>query len=204
MSVSSYDPLPSWNDGAATQAIRDFVARVTTEGRPDFVPEPERIAVFDNDGTLWCEKPMPIELGFILQRLAAMAEDDVSLRDREPWRAAYAKDYAWLGDAITKHYQGDETDVKVLIGGPMKPVRIWSRTGVRPILAAGNANGDIPMLQFAGEPTRPTLRLLLVHDDADREFDYTAGAERALERAKADGWTVISIANDWNEVFLAA
>jgi hypothetical protein len=87
---------------------------VTTNGGSDFVPEPERVAVFDNDGTLWCEKPMPIELGFILQRLAAMAEHDASLRDREPCRAAYAKDYAWLADAITKHYQGDESDVKVL------------------------------------------------------------------------------------------
>jgi hypothetical protein len=116
MSVSSYGQLPSWNEGAATQAIRDFVARVTTESRPDFVPERERIAVFDNDGTLWCEKPMPIELGFILQRLAAMVKDDASLRDREPWRAAYAKDYAWMGDSVTntKHYEGDEIDVKVL------------------------------------------------------------------------------------------
>ena len=58
------------------RAIVDFVERVTAEGGPDYVPPPERIAVFDNDGTLWCEKPMPIELGFILHRLAAMAEAD--------------------------------------------------------------------------------------------------------------------------------
>jgi hypothetical protein len=53
------------------------------------------VAVFDNDGTLWCEQPMPIELGFILKRLAAMAERDQSLRDRQPWKAAYGKDYHW-------------------------------------------------------------------------------------------------------------
>ena len=75
------------------------------------------MAVFDNDGTLWCEKPMPIELGFILQRLAAMADQDPSLRDRQPWKAAYDKDYAWLGGVITKHYHGDDSDVKVLMGG---------------------------------------------------------------------------------------
>ena len=85
--------LASWNDGPAAAAIREFVERVTTEGSPEFVPPDERVAVFDNDGTLWCEKPMPIELGFILQRLAAMAEEDASLRDRQPWKAAYDRDY---------------------------------------------------------------------------------------------------------------
>ena len=70
-------------DGARS-AIQDFVARVAIEGSPEFVPPEERIATFDNDGTLWCEKPMPIELGFILQRLAAMADQDPRLRDRQP------------------------------------------------------------------------------------------------------------------------
>lgn len=305
-------PLPSWNDGATKSAIVDFVARVTTTGGPEFVPPVERIAVFDNDGTLWCEKPMPIELGFILERLAAMAEQDPALRDRQPWKAAYAKDYAWLGEAMVKHYKGDDNDVKVLIGGllkafagmsvdeyavaasdflgraqhpvlkralsacgykpmvellryleahdfttfivsggsrdfmrtvtseiygippervvgssnglrysegpdggllvyqaqpdvfddgPVKPVRIWSRMGRRPIFAGGNSNGDVPMLQFAGGPGRPAFRLLVLHDDKAREFDYVGGAERSLELAKAGGWTVVSIARDWNTVF---
>ncbi len=88
-----------------------------TSTGPDFVPPEERIATFDNDGTLWCEKPMPIELAFILKRLAEMAEQDESLRSRQPWKAAYGKDYGWLGDVITKHYAGDDSDVKVLMGG---------------------------------------------------------------------------------------
>ena len=66
--------LASWHDTATRAAIVEFVERVTTEGGPDYVPPSERIAVYDNDGTLWCEKPMPIELGFILVRLAEMAE----------------------------------------------------------------------------------------------------------------------------------
>jgi hypothetical protein len=66
----------------------------------------ERVAVVDNDGTLWCEKPMPIELGFILERLAEMAAADASLQERQPWKAAYEHDHAWLGGAITKHYHG--------------------------------------------------------------------------------------------------
>ena len=64
--------------------------------------------------------------------------------------------------------------------GPIKPVRIWSRIGRRPILAAGNSNGDHEMLMYSGQPGAAALRLLVLHDDAEREFDYTAGAERAL------------------------
>jgi hypothetical protein len=71
--------------------------------------------------------------------------------------------------------------VAVFDDGPTKPVRIWSRIGRRPILAVGNSNGDVPMLGWAGGESRSTLRLLVLHDDAEREFDYTAGAEQALE-----------------------
>jgi phosphoserine phosphatase len=302
--------LPSWRDTATRQAIFDFVDSLGD------VPVEERVAVFDNDGTLWCEKPMPIELGFILERLAAMAEEEASLRDRQPWKTAHERDYAWLGAVITKHYQGDDSDVKVLLGGilrafggwsvddyeaaatdflgrarhptlgrllrecgyqpmvellryleangftnyiasggdrdfmrpvtadlygippervigsstalryqegehggslvyraepdvfddgPAKPVRIWSRIGRRPLVAAGNSNGDVPMLHFAGGggggPGAAALRLLLLHDDEEREFAYTAGAETALERANARGWTVVSVKDDWETVF---
>ena len=241
-----------------------------------------------------------------------MAEDDPELRDRQPWKAAYERDYGWLGAVLAEHYAGDDTTVRMLLAGvlaahseisvddfeaqaasflrtvqhptlgrgylecayapmvellsyleangfsnyiasgggrdfmrpisqevygiprqrvigssislayepgegggrivrkpeadvlddgPAKPVRIWSRVGRRPVLAAGNSNGDIPMLAFAEQPGRPSLRLLVLHDDAEREFDYTAGAEQALERARADGWTVVSIAGDWATVF---
>ncbi len=109
--------LSSWKDTPTRQAIVDYVDRAVQEGGAQYVPPSERIAVFDNDGTLWCEKPMPVELGFILQRLAAMAEQDPALRTRQPWQAASEKDYAWLGEVITKHYHGDDSDVKVLLGG---------------------------------------------------------------------------------------
>ena len=85
--------------------------------------------------------------------------------------------------------------------GPVKPVRIWSRIGRRPILAAGNSNGDLQMLRWTGGKGRPALRLLVLHDDPEREFDYVKGAEKALEQAKADGWTVVSVKNDWSTVF---
>ena len=85
--------------------------------------------------------------------------------------------------------------------GPIKPVRIWSRIGRRPLIAAGNSNGDIEMLQYAGARSRPALRLLIDHDDDQREFAYTAGAEKALEQAAAQGWTVVSVKDDWSTVF---
>lgn len=294
--------LESWTDGPTKAAIVDFVGRVTTEG-PDYVAPEARVAVFDNDGTLWCEKPMYIQLDFLLRRFKEQAEADPSLRDQQPYKAAYSGDLQWLGDAVTKHYQGDDTDLKPLMGailkahheitveehatrvdaffvdathptlgrpytscgyapmvellrylesngftcyivsgggrdfmrpitaalygippervvgssvgleyrdgelyttdqpeflddGPVKPARLWSRIGRRPILAAGNSNGDIEMLEF----TRG-LRLLVLHDDSDREFDYTAGAEKSLQLAASDGWTVVSMKNDWTTVF---
>jgi hypothetical protein len=69
------------------------------------------------------------------------------------------------------------------------------------VLAAGNSNGDIEMLDFTEHPDKRSLRLLVLHDDAEREFDYVAGAERALDHAASSGWTVVSIKNDWAEVF---
>jgi phosphoserine phosphatase len=305
--------LPSWRDTATRSSIVDFVELVTTEGGPDFVPPAERVAVFDNDGTLWSEKPLPIQLDFTLRRMAEMAEADPTLRDQQPWKASYEHDLHWLSAAMVKHYHGDDSDLGLLIGsipkafagltvdaytaeivaffesathpstgrpyrssiyqpmvellryleangfvtyiasggdrdfmravaedlygipperiigssqtieyreaddgtdvlykaemeffddGPTKPTRIWSRIGRRPILAVGNSNGDIPMLRFARSATRPSLRLLLLHDDAEREFEYTQGAEDALKRAAERDWTVISIKGDWKTVFV--
>ena len=308
--------LQSWTDGPTKSAIVDFVARVTAEGGADYVEPEARVAVFDNDGTLWCEKPMYIQLDFIIRRLAERAAADTSLASQQPYQAAVAGDLNWFGGAITKHYQGDDSDLKVLAGavmslhqaktveehaalvnaffaeavhptlkrpyqdcvyvpmvdllryleahdftcyivsgggrdfmrpitsaiygippervvgssqglkfeggsgaeaghgnlliqpaldvfddGPEKPVRIWNRIGRRPILAAGNSNGDDEMLMYAGRPGKPSLRLLVLHDDAEREFDYTAGAERVLGHADQYGWTIVSMKNDWTDVF---
>jgi len=83
----------------------------------------------------------------------------------------------------------------------VKPIRIWSRIGRRPLLAAGNSNGDVPMLHYTQHDEKPSLRLLVLHDDGVREFEYTAGAEQALEQADLAGWTIVSIKDDWATVF---
>ena len=79
------DPLASWNDGAVKKSIVDFVAKVTKEDSPDFVPAAERIATFDNDGTLWCEKPMPIQLFFALDRVKELAPQHPEWKEKEPF-----------------------------------------------------------------------------------------------------------------------
>lgn len=81
------DPLPSWNEGSAKQAILDFVAAVTREGSPDFVPVPERIATFDNDGTLWPEQPMYVQLAFALDRVKALAPEHPEWKDKPHFKA---------------------------------------------------------------------------------------------------------------------
>jgi hypothetical protein len=112
------DPLSLWNDGDSKREIVDFVENAASD-----VPPEERIAVFDNDGTLWCEKPMPIQLDFILRRLAEMAEADPELRERQPWKAAHERDYAWLGAVVAQHYAGDDSNVKVLGQASWRPTR---------------------------------------------------------------------------------
>jgi phosphoglycolate phosphatase-like HAD superfamily hydrolase len=90
------DALPSWNDGPAKAAIVDFVARVTKEDGPDFVPVPERIATFDNDGTLWSEQPIYFQLAFALDRVKALAPEHPEWKDTEPFKAVLAGDMKTL------------------------------------------------------------------------------------------------------------
>src|SRR5215211_8116237 len=111
------DPLPSWREGTSKQAIREFVERATTDGSPEFVPPEERVAVFDNDGTLWGEKPMPIQLDFILRRLDKMAAGQPELSTQQPWKAVTDRDYGWFGALMDEHYAGDDTNVRLLARG---------------------------------------------------------------------------------------
>jgi hypothetical protein len=96
------DPLPSWNDTAPKAAIVSFVEKVTKEGSPDFVPEPERIAVFDNDGTLWVEHPMYTQLAFALDRVKALAPSHPEWKDTQPFKAVLEGDMKTLAAAGEK------------------------------------------------------------------------------------------------------
>ena len=114
-----------------------------------------------------------------------------------------------IGSALGLAYDGDANAVRYAASfsfmddGPEKPVRIWSRIGRRPLLAAGNSNGDVPMLRFAHSSDRPGLSLLIHHDDDTGRGDapYDAGAEEALAAARHEPLTIVSVKDDWATVF---
>ena len=109
LAVFGAEPLPSWNDGPAKKSIIDFVEKVTKPGSPDFVPLPERIATFDNDGTLWCEQPLPVQLFFALDRVKALAPQHPEWKTQEPF-ASILK-----GDVRTALAGGDHAIVELMM-----------------------------------------------------------------------------------------
>jgi phosphoglycolate phosphatase-like HAD superfamily hydrolase len=308
------EPLPSWNDGPAKQAIVAFVKTTTTEGSAQFVPLPERIATFDQDGTLWVEQPLYAQLMYCLAQVPALVKAKPELATVEPFKtvmsgnheamsklhtedlikiaaatlsgmseetfAAQAKE--WLAKAhdprwkkpyteltylpmqevlqylrangyktyivtgggqdfvrtyaeqtysippeqivgtvgATKYgYAADgkpqlikEEKMLLMNDGPGKPEGIQLVIGRRPQAAFGNSAGDSEMLEYtkAGEGAR--LSMLVLHDDAVREYAYGPAQglpnskigtfpQALYDRAHKQGWTVISMKNDWKQVF---
>ena len=113
-SMAAEELLESWNDTETRRAIVDFVEAVAGDG-PDVVPPEQRVAVFDNDGTLWTEKPMPTQLHYIVKKWREQIAADPSLAERQPYQAVASGDLAWLGRAIDKHYDGDDSDLRLII-----------------------------------------------------------------------------------------
>ncbi len=128
------DPLPSWNDGVSKKAIVAFVAKVTDKDSPDFVPVPDRIAVFDNDGTLWCEQPMYVQAVFVRDRIRAMAADHPEWKNQQPFKALLDNDRIALADIgekglveiVTTTHSGMTTEDFSLL------VRNWISTAKHP------------------------------------------------------------------------
>jgi hypothetical protein len=306
-SAQTAGPLPSWNEGKAKQSIIDFVAKVTREGSPDFVPPAERVATFDNDGTLWAEQPMYFQLLFALDRVKALAPRHPEWRDREPFasllkgdvkgalaggeravleiimathagmtteefektvedwvaaarhpvtrrpytemvyqpmlevlsylRANGFKTFIVSGGGIefmrpwaervygvppeqvvgssikTKFEWRDQKPVLVRLPEPNfiddkegKPIGIHQHVGRRPILAFGNSDGDLQMLEWTAAGGGPRLALLVHHTDAEREWAYDRTSsigklDKALDEAQAKGWTVVDMKRDWKAIF---
>ena len=300
------DPLPSWNDGKAKQSIIDFVERVTKPGSPDFVPAAERIATFDNDGTLWSEKPLPVQLFFAIDRVKELAPQHPEWTTTEPFASILkgdvksalgggehqllellmathtgntteefsqiAKDWIvsakhpvsgrrftdevyqpmlevlaylrangfksfivsgggiefmrpWaeqvygippeqvIGSSVkTKFELHDGKPVLVRIpelnfnddkGG--KPVAINQHIGRRPIMAFGNSDGDLAMLQWTAAGSGKRFCLYVHHDDDAREYAYDrkdglARFDKGWDEASAKGWTIVSMKHDWKTV----
>jgi len=128
------DPLPSWNEGAPKTAIVEFVARVTREGGPDFVPVDERIATFDNDGTLWSEQPMYFQIAFAVDRVKALAGDHPEWKERPPFKVVLDGDRAALAALGEKGFLQiiAATHSGLTVSAFEETVRDWIRTARHP------------------------------------------------------------------------
>jgi len=307
------EPLPSWNDGASKQTIIDFVHTTTDESSGNFVPVDERIAVFDNDGTLWPSHPIYTQLAFALDRVKALAPQHPDWKTTQPFKAVLENDMKtlgaagekgilelvmashagmttaefeqivkdWLAKAEHPRFKRRYTDLAyqpmlevlaylrangfktyIVSGGgiefmrPMteavygippeqvigssiktefemkdgkpvlvrlpeinfiddkagKPVGINQFIGRRPVAAFGNSDGDLQMLQWTAAGAGKRLMMLVLHDDAEREYAYGPAnglpntpfgtfSQSTMDEAKKSGWVVISMKNDWAQIF---
>jgi phosphoglycolate phosphatase-like HAD superfamily hydrolase len=308
------DPLPSWNDGPAKQAIVEFVQATTTQGSPKFVPAPERIATFDQDGTLWVEHPMYSQVTYCLERVPAVVKAKPELKNVEPfktvmsgnreamaklsmkdlekilaatltgmsvdefnaevekWHAA-ARDPRWKRpfteltylpmQEVLKYLRANGYKTYIVTGGGQDFVRVYSEQvygvppeqvvgtaggtkygydrsgkpfltkeprlllnddnagkpegihlmiGRRPYAAFGNSTGDRQMLEYTKAGDGARLAMLVLHDDARREYAYGPALglpgtkvgtfpQALYDQAKKQGWTVISMKTDWKRIF---
>ena len=218
--------LPSWNDGAVKATILDFVARITKQGSADFVPPAERISTFDMDGTLWCERPLQVQVFFLFDRVKELSVEDPALVERLPFKAVLEHDYNTLFglgkqavfELVFATHAGmtdEDFDRVSLMKLPelnsfddreAKPLNISLHIGRRPLLAFGNSDGDLPMLRYAKSGPGARLALLLRHDDAEREVAYDrefrlSPLVEALDKAGEYGIAVVSMKRDWKFVF---
>ena len=152
------NPLPSWNEGVAKQSILDFVARVTTPGKPDFVPQNERIAVFDNDGTLWCEMPQPVQAYFVNDRLKALAPQHPEWKTMEPFRSQLAGDMKGVIASGMKGIiaLGMATHAGMTTDEFAQIVRDWLSTAVHPKLG-------VPYRSLVFQPMLEVLAFFRTH-----------------------------------------
>ena len=301
------DPLPSWRDSEAKRRIIDFVARVTSPGSPDFVPVAERIATFDNDGTLWSEKPYYFQLMFAIDSVKAMAPQHPEWKTQEPFKYIIDNDLKglfasgeknllqvmmlshsgmterefrafvkkWISTArhprfdraypdlvyqpmleVLAYFRDNDFKTFIVSGGGIsfmrpwapraygippeqivgssiktkfeirdgkpvilrlpevffiddkagKPVGIDRFIGRHPVAAFGNSDGDLEMLQWTAARSGASLKLIVHHTDAVREWAYDRNSlvgrlDKALDVARARNWIVVDMKRDWAVIF---
>ncbi len=301
------DPLPSWQKSASKRSIIRFVESVTDEDKETFVPIADRIAVFDNDGTLWSEKPIYFQLAFAIDRVKDLADDHPEWKTEQPYKAVLENDLKtlvagghaallkimmathagmtteefeqitsdWINTArhpetgrlysemvyqpmleVLQYLRENGFKTWIVSGGGIEFMRPWSQRvygippeqvvgssikvkyeirdsqpslirlpeidfiddkagkpvaihrfiGRRPLMAFGNSDGDLEMLQWATSGQRPGFALIVHHTDAAREAAYDRDSsvgrlDKALNEAKAKGWTVMDMKRDWKAIY---
>jgi phosphoglycolate phosphatase-like HAD superfamily hydrolase len=314
MRAQPADPLPSWNEGPAKKAIVEFVRFTTDKDGPKFVPREQRIATFDQDGTLWVEHPMYTQVIYCLDRVPAVVKDKPELKDKEPFKTVLSGDKEaiaklplkdleeilaatltgmsvddfhadvkkWLATAKHPRYKRPYTELTyqpmlevlkffrangyktyIVTGGGQDFVRVYAEQvygippeqvvgtmggtkygydkagkpfltkepklllndnnagkvegihlmiGRRPLAAFGNSPGDQQMLEYATAGEGARLGMLVLHDDAKREYAYGPAqglpdskigtfTQALYDDAKKRGWVVISMKDDWKRLF---
>jgi phosphoglycolate phosphatase-like HAD superfamily hydrolase len=312
--IQAQEPLPSWNDGPAKKAIIEFVKTTTEKSSANFVPVEERIATFDQDGTLWVEHPMYAQFMYCLETVPKVVEKKPELKDVEPFKTVLSGDKAaiaklpypelekilaatltgmtveefnilvanWIGKAKDHRWNKSYTDLiyepmlevikylrkngyktYIVTGGNQDFVRVFSEKvygippeqvvgtmgamtygydqngepvltkdtktlldndkagkpigiqlmiGRRPVAAFGNTAGDQQMLEYTRAGSGARLAMLVLHDDAAREYAYGPAqglpdtkvgsfSQTLYDQAGKQGWTVISMKNDWKRIF---
>lgn len=312
--ASPGQPLASWNEGPAKQAILDFVRATTDRANPQFIPPEQRIATFDQDGTLWVEHPMYTQVVYCLERVPAVVAQKPELKSREPFKTVLsgnreamaklslrdledilaatltgmpvetfeAEAAKWISTAkhprwnrlyieltyqpmqeVLQYSRDNGFRTYIVTGGGQDFVRIYSQQvygippeqvvgtaggtkygydnngkpfltkepklllndnnagkpegihleiGRRPHAAFGNSTGDREMLEYTGAGNGARLKMLVLHDDAQREYAYGPAqgltetkvgtfTQALYDEAKKDGWTVISMKGDWKRIF---
>ena len=307
------DPLPSWNDTVTKQAIVEFVTDTTKEGSPTFVPPAERIATFDQDGTLWVEHPMYSQVIYCLDRVPALVAEKPELKDVEPFKTVLTGDreaiaklpmeelekllaatlsgmtvdvfqaevQKWIASAKDPRWKRPYTELTykpmnellgylrdngfktyIVTGGGQDFVRVYSEKtygippeqvvgsaggttytygkdgkpiltkepklllndnnagkpegihlmiGRRPVFAVGNSSGDREMLEYTEAGEGPRFAMLVLHDDAEREYAYGPAqglpdtkvgtfTQELYDEAMKDGWLVVSMKKDWGQI----
>jgi phosphoglycolate phosphatase-like HAD superfamily hydrolase len=314
MRAQSADPLPSWNEGPAKKAIVEFVRITTDKDSAKFVPPEQRVATFDQDGTLWVEHPMYTQVIYCLDRVPAVVKEKPELKDKEPFKTVLSGDREaiaklslkdleevlaatlsgmsvdefqaevkkWLATAKHPRYQRPYTELTyqpmhevlkllrdngyrtyIVTGGGQDFVRVYAEQvygippeqvvgamggakygydksgkpfltkepklllndndagkpegihlmiGRRPFAAFGNSTGDRQMLEYTTAGDGARLGVLLLHDDAKREYAYGPAeglpdskvgtfTQALYDEAKKRGWVVISMKEDWKRLF---
>jgi hypothetical protein len=236
--TQSQDPLPSWNKGVARQAILNYVHTTTDPSSPNFVPPEQRIAAFYQDGTTWVEHPIYTQLQFVLDRVVALAPQHPEWKTTPPFQAVLSGDKGRARDKrwnrpyteliyqpmleVMHHLRANGYKTYIVTGGGQEFVRVYDRsgkpedsylfTGRHPRAAFGNSTGDRQMLDYAQASGGSPLMMLVLHDDARREFAYGparglpdtkvgAFSQALCDEAAAKKWLVISMKKDWNRIF---
>lgn len=307
LALAQEDPLASWNEGSARSALLEFVAETTEPDSPAYVPSEERIAVFDNDGTLWSEKPLYFQVMMAIDQVQAMAAEAPGWAETQPFKAALEEDFqavaasggkglmkllsatqsrssdrtftseveAWLGTARHPRFEKPFTELvyqpmlelldylrahgfstwivsgggidfmrawteeaygippEQVIGsqvaldyvsddgtpsfqrqpenfffndGPNKAIGIKRHVGRQPVIAFGNSDGDLAMLEWTTAGEGPRLGVLIHHTDAKREWAYDRNSDigrldKALDAAPEHDWIVVDMAADWARIY---